>query len=46
MPARRIDAEALRRLITDEKLAAAAREVRDEMAALPHPADLVPDVTT
>jgi hypothetical protein len=44
VPVRQIDAATLRRLVTDEKLAAAAGEVRDEMAALPHPADLVPEV--
>jgi UDP:flavonoid glycosyltransferase YjiC (YdhE family) len=46
VPVRQIDADALRRLVTDAKLAAAAAEVRDEMAALPHPAALVPDLTT
>lgn len=45
VPVRGIDAAALRRLVTDDALAAAAREVRDEMAALPHPAALVPAVT-
>lgn len=45
VPVRQIDAEALRRLVTDPALAAAAGEVRDEMAALPHPAELVPELT-
>jgi UDP:flavonoid glycosyltransferase YjiC (YdhE family) len=45
VPVRRIDAEALRRLVTDAELAAAAGKVRDEMAALPHPAELVPELT-
>ncbi|MGN9907016.1 nucleotide disphospho-sugar-binding domain-containing protein [Phytohabitans sp. LJ34] len=46
VPVRQIDADVLRRLLTDAKLAAAAAEVRDEMAGLPHPADLVPDLTS
>ncbi|BCB88326.1 glycosyl transferase [Phytohabitans suffuscus] len=44
VPIRQIDGAALRRLVTDGGLAAAAGEVRDEMAALPHPADLVSEV--
>ncbi|MEJ3651973.1 nucleotide disphospho-sugar-binding domain-containing protein [Actinomycetes bacterium KLBMP 9759] len=41
---RRITAEVLRRLIADEELAAAAREVQKEIAALPGPDDVVPDL--
>ena len=44
VPVRDLDAAVLQRLVTDEGLAAAAGEVRAEMAALPHPAELVPDV--
>ncbi|WP_448624049.1 nucleotide disphospho-sugar-binding domain-containing protein [Geodermatophilus sp. URMC 64] len=35
----------LERLVTDASLAAAAREVAAEMAAMPHPAELVPVLT-
>ena len=37
---------ALHRLVGDPSLAAAAREVAAEMAAMPHPAELVPLLTT
>jgi UDP:flavonoid glycosyltransferase YjiC (YdhE family) len=39
-----ITAAVLTRLITDESVAAAAREVSDEIAAMPAPAELVPDL--
>ena len=44
MPARRISARELERLATDGSLAAAARELAAEMAAMPSPADLVDDL--
>ena len=37
-----IDAAALDRLLTNEKMRVAAEEVRDEVRAMPAPADLVP----
>jgi UDP:flavonoid glycosyltransferase YjiC (YdhE family) len=40
--AKAITAASLTRLVKDERLAAAAREVRDEIAAMPAPADVVP----
>lgn len=40
-----ITAEVLTRLVTDPALAAAAREVRDEIAAMPPPAELVARLT-
>lgn len=40
--AKGITAATLTRLVTDEGLALAAREVRDEIAAMPAPADVVP----
>ncbi|MGC3864290.1 nucleotide disphospho-sugar-binding domain-containing protein [Micromonospora chersina] len=43
--ARAITPEVLNRLVTDASLAEAAAEVRDEMAAMPSPADLVPELT-
>jgi hypothetical protein len=39
-----ITAATLTRLISDGSLVAAAREVRDEIAGMPPPADLVPDL--
>ena len=42
--AKAITAATLTRLISDGALVAAAREVRDEIAAMPPPADLVPDL--
>ncbi|MEV0700212.1 nucleotide disphospho-sugar-binding domain-containing protein [Saccharopolyspora sp. NPDC050389] len=42
VPAKRITAADLTRLITDEAMTAAAAEVREEMKAMPSPADLVP----
>jgi UDP:flavonoid glycosyltransferase YjiC (YdhE family) len=45
VPAARITARHLERLATDERLAAAAREVSAEIAAMPAPADLVDDLT-
>lgn len=39
---RDITAALIRRLLDDPELAAAAREVRDEVAAMPSPADIVP----
>jgi UDP:flavonoid glycosyltransferase YjiC (YdhE family) len=41
VPTREMDAAALERLVTDEALAASAREVAAEIAAMPPPADLV-----
>jgi UDP:flavonoid glycosyltransferase YjiC (YdhE family) len=41
VPAREITAAALERLVGDPALARAAREVADEMAAMPAPAELV-----
>ncbi|WP_232661094.1 nucleotide disphospho-sugar-binding domain-containing protein [Pseudonocardia sp. TRM90224] len=43
-PSRSITAEVLRRLIADDELAAAAREVQQEIAALPGPAEVVPEL--
>jgi UDP:flavonoid glycosyltransferase YjiC (YdhE family) len=45
MPAAQISAGALERLATDPSLAAAAREVADEIAAMPAPAELVGELT-
>ena len=45
VPARQITARSLERLATDPALAAAAREVADEIAALPAPAELVGEIT-
>jgi UDP:flavonoid glycosyltransferase YjiC (YdhE family) len=42
--ARQITAGLLRQLISDPKLAVAAGEVRDEIAAMPAPADVIPDL--
>ncbi|MFC7546097.1 glycosyltransferase [Plantactinospora sp. GCM10030261] len=42
VPARKITADRLRRLATDPALGAAAAQVRDEIAAMPAPADVVP----
>jgi UDP:flavonoid glycosyltransferase YjiC (YdhE family) len=42
--AKSITAAILTRLISDAALVEAAREVRDEIAAMPPPADLVPDL--
>ncbi|MEV4759304.1 nucleotide disphospho-sugar-binding domain-containing protein [Micromonospora sp. NPDC049559] len=42
VPTRQITAERLRQLVTDPALAKAATEVRDEIAAMPAPAELVP----
>ncbi|MGP4019600.1 nucleotide disphospho-sugar-binding domain-containing protein [Saccharopolyspora sp. 5N708] len=42
VPAKRITAADLTRLITDDALASAAGEVKAEMAAMPAPAELVP----
>ncbi|KAA2246753.1 DUF1205 domain-containing protein [Solihabitans fulvus] len=39
-----IDAALLTRLLTDEDVAGAAREVRAEIAAMPHPSSLLPDL--
>jgi UDP:flavonoid glycosyltransferase YjiC (YdhE family) len=44
VPARRITAAVLRRLLTDPALVAAARDVAAEIAAMPAPADVVPDL--
>lgn len=44
VPVKAITAATLTRLISDAALVAAAREVRDEIAAMPPPADLVPDL--
>src|SRR4051794_24935152 len=41
VPAKEIDPAVLTRLVTDEALRKAAAEVRDEIAAMPDPADLV-----
>jgi UDP:flavonoid glycosyltransferase YjiC (YdhE family) len=41
MPAGKITAEVLTRLVTDPAMAASAQEVRDEIAAMPPPAELV-----
>ncbi|WP_343450900.1 nucleotide disphospho-sugar-binding domain-containing protein [Micromonospora oryzae] len=46
VPARRITAELLTRLVTDPALAGAAREVSGEIAAMPAPADLVSRLET
>ncbi|MFG3603202.1 nucleotide disphospho-sugar-binding domain-containing protein [Micromonospora chersina] len=43
--ARAITPDVLTRLVTDASLAEAAAEVRDEMAAMPSPSDLVPELT-
>jgi UDP:flavonoid glycosyltransferase YjiC (YdhE family) len=40
----RITAADLERLVSDDGLAAAAREVADEIAAMPHPAEVVEDL--
>jgi UDP:flavonoid glycosyltransferase YjiC (YdhE family) len=45
VPARRIDAAALTRLATDDGLAQGARTLAAEIAAMPPPEDLVPDLT-
>ncbi|WP_338051847.1 glycosyltransferase [Pseudonocardia acidicola] len=45
VPAREITADVLNRLVADPGYAAAAREVRDEMAAMPDPAELVGPIT-
>ncbi len=45
MPAAQISAGALERLATDPSLAAAAREVADEIAAMPAPAELDGELT-
>ncbi|MEU6263361.1 nucleotide disphospho-sugar-binding domain-containing protein [Saccharopolyspora shandongensis] len=42
VPAKRITAADLTRLITDEAMKEAAAEVREEMQAMPAPADLIP----
>jgi len=42
VPARRITADVLDGLVSDPALRRAAHEVRDELAAMPAPADLVP----
>jgi hypothetical protein len=42
VPAKRITPEDLTRLVEDAALREAAREVADEIAALPDPASLVP----
>ena len=44
MPARRITARDLERLVTDDSLAVTARRLAAEMAAMPSPADLVDDL--
>jgi UDP:flavonoid glycosyltransferase YjiC (YdhE family) len=44
MPAKRITTRDLERLATDDSLAAAARRLAAEMAAMPAPADLVDDL--
>jgi UDP:flavonoid glycosyltransferase YjiC (YdhE family) len=44
VPAERITAADLERLVGDAGLARAAREVADEIAAMPHPDQLVPDL--
>lgn len=43
--AKRITARDLERLVSDDRLATTAREVAAEIAAMPHPADLVEDLT-
>jgi UDP:flavonoid glycosyltransferase YjiC (YdhE family) len=40
-----VDADLLRRVLTDDGLRRAAREVRAEIAAMPAPADLIPRLT-
>jgi UDP:flavonoid glycosyltransferase YjiC (YdhE family) len=44
VPARRITAGALERLVTDPALAGAAREVAEEMAAMPAPAEVADEL--
>ena len=39
-----VDAELIDRLLTDPGLGRAASEVADEIATLPRPADLVPNI--
>jgi hypothetical protein len=41
-----LDSAQLSRLLNDKKLAEAASRVREEIAALPTPADLVPRVVS
>jgi UDP:flavonoid glycosyltransferase YjiC (YdhE family) len=45
VPARRIDAGALTRLVADDELARGARKVAAEIAAMPTPEALVPELT-